>query len=85
MLARLGARGPLSITKLTEGSGLTRQAITKHLRVMEAARVVWSTRRGRERLWSVDQSRVDEARRFLDRVSARWDSALERLRRFVEE
>ncbi len=74
----------MSITRLTEGSSITRQAITKHLRVMEEARLVRSSRHGRERVWRLDQRRVDEARRYLDLISTQWDDALDRLRRFVE-
>lgn len=84
LVARLCAQGPMSIARLTQGSSMTRQAITKHLRVMEEARLVCSTRQGRERVWSLDQRRVEEARRYLDLISMQWDDALDRLRRFVE-
>ena len=75
----------MSITKLTAGSRMTRQAITKHLRVMEAARLVHSDRRGRERVWWLDQQRLAEARHYLNMISKQWDDALERLRKFVED
>ena len=74
----------MSISRLTEGTRLTRQAVTKHLQVMERARLVRSTRQGRERLWHLEQGRVDQARLHLDRISARWESALSRLRNYVE-
>jgi len=82
---RLCDGGPMSITKLTAGSRMTRQAITKHLRVMEAARLVHSDRRGRERVWRLDQHRLAEARHYLNLISKQWDDALERLRKFVED
>ena len=85
LVARLCDRGPMSIARLTAGSRITRQAITKHLRVMERARLVHSARRGRESVWQLDQRRLEEARRYLDLISRQWDGALERLRRFVEE
>jgi DNA-binding transcriptional ArsR family regulator len=84
VVARLAKEGPMSIAKLTHGTGVTRQAVTKHLRLMERARLVRGKRHGRERLWTVNESRVDEARRYLDRVSAEWDQALARLTTTVE-
>ena len=83
LVSRLGA-GPMSITKLTAGSKITRQAITKHLRVLEQARLVRGTRQGRERHWQLDRRRLDDARRYLDLISKQWDNALGRLRNFVE-
>ena len=85
LVSRLCDGGPMSITKLTAGSRMTRQAITKHLRVMEAARLVHSDRRGRERVWRLDQHRLAEARHYLNMISEQWDDALERLRKFVED
>lgn len=74
----------MSITRLTSGSRVTRQAISKHLRVLEAAGVVRSKRRGRESLWQLQQRRLHEARRYLDVISGQWDEALGRLRELVE-
>jgi DNA-binding transcriptional ArsR family regulator len=85
LVARLCDRGPMSITRLTAGSRVSRQAISKHLRVLESAGVVRCTRRGRETLWQLRQLRLQEARRYLDTISAQWDDALLRLRDFVEE
>jgi DNA-binding transcriptional ArsR family regulator len=85
LVARLCDGGPLSITSLTSGSRVTRQAITKHLRVLENAGLVRSRRRGRESLWQLEQRRLHEARRYLDQISAQWDEALDRLRSFVEK
>jgi len=85
LVARLVAEGPQSITRLTAGARVTRQAVTKHLRMMEHARLVHSTRRGRESVWELDRQRLVEARRYLDQISAQWDDALARLKAFVEE
>ena len=85
LVARLCGDGPMSITRLTVGSNLTRQAITKHLRVLEGAGLVHSTRHGRESVWRLDQMRLAEARRYLDLISKQWDDALGRLREFVED
>jgi len=75
----------MSITGLSEGSPVTRQAVTKHLRVMEKARLVHCTRRGRESIWELDRRRLEEARRYLGIISEQWDAALDRLRAFVED
>jgi DNA-binding transcriptional ArsR family regulator len=82
---RLCDSGPLSITSLTAGSKVTRQAITKHLRVMEEAGLVRSARHGRESVWQLKQRGLEDARHQLDLISKQWDDALGRLRKFVEE
>jgi DNA-binding transcriptional ArsR family regulator len=84
LLARLGRGGPCSISQLTHGSHLTRQAITKHLRVLERAKIVRSVRSGRHSLFELDPRPVHDLRDYLDRVSAEWDNALLRLKSFVE-
>jgi DNA-binding transcriptional ArsR family regulator len=84
LVSRLCSDGPLSITKLALGSRISRQAITKHLRMMETAGIVQSTRYGREIMWRMDQERLEEARRYLDQISRQWDQALQRLRTLVE-
>ena len=84
LVAKLCGGQPRSISQLTEGSKLTRQAITKHLRVLERARIVRSVRRGREKLFEFDPKPIDDIRKYLDWVSAQWDEALARLKAFVE-
>jgi DNA-binding transcriptional ArsR family regulator len=84
LVARLCERGPLSIAKLTAGSDITRQAVTKHLRVLAEAGLVRGTRDGRESIWKLQPRRLEDARRYLDRISGQWDAALDRLREFVE-
>jgi DNA-binding transcriptional ArsR family regulator len=85
LLGRLSTDGPLSITRLSRGTGVTRQAITKHLHTLGAAGLVRHTRRGRERVWELDRRRLETAKRYLDQISAQWDAAVGRLRAFVEE
>lgn len=85
LVLRLCDGGPMSITSLTAGAKVTRQAITKHLRVMEDAGLVRSKRHGRERLWQLELRRLEAARQYLDVISAQWDQALGRLRDFVED
>jgi DNA-binding transcriptional ArsR family regulator len=85
LVARLSSGGPLPITQLTIGTGVTRQAVTKHLTILAGAGLVRDKRRGRERIWELQSARLVEARRCLDEISKRWDDALDRLRAFVED
>lgn len=84
VVERLCRDGPMSLSRLTRGGEVTRQAITKHLHVLARAGLVRGYRRGRESLWELEPRRLEIARRYLDVVSRRWDSALERLRAAVE-
>jgi DNA-binding transcriptional ArsR family regulator len=84
LLARLGGEGPLSIARLSEGSGVSRQAVTKHLQVLADAGLAVSLRRGREQLWQLEAARLDEARRSLELISQRWDEALDRMKQALE-
>jgi hypothetical protein len=85
LISRLCDNGPMSIAGLTAGSNVTRQAITKHLRVMQTAGLLRCKRHGRESVWQLDQRRIEDARGYLDLISKQWDAALDRLRAFVEE
>ena len=85
IVARLCADGPLSIARLTDGSSVSRQAITKHLRALSDAGLVRSERAGRERVWEMQTRRLTEVRRYLDQISDQWDQALGRLKAFVEK
>lgn len=84
LLGRLSADGPLSIRRLSEGTGVTRQAITRHLEALGRVGLVRDARRGRERVFSLDAKRLEIARQYLDRVAAQWDAAAARLKAFVE-
>lgn len=84
LIAVLCAGGALSIVQLTAGAAITRQAITKHLEVLADAGLVRDIRQGRERLWELEPSRIDEARRSLDAIAVQWDQTLQRLKAFVE-
>ena len=84
LVRRLSTEGPLSITRLSAGSGMTRQAITRHLHALGKVGLVRDTREGREHVFSLDLKRLEFARRYLDDVSAQWDAAAARLKAFVE-
>ena len=85
LLGRLSVDGPLSIARLSEGTGVTRQAITRHLYTLGDAGLVRNARRGRERVFELDLKRLEKAKRYLDHVSAQWDAAADRLKAFVED
>jgi DNA-binding transcriptional ArsR family regulator len=85
LVARLCSGQPASISQLTAGSRLTRQAITKHLRVLEHAGIVRCTRSGRESLFALNPEPMQQMQEYLDRVSRQWDQALARLKSFVEK
>ena len=85
VLARLSAGEPQSISRLTMGTSLSRQAVTKHLRVLADAGMVRSTRIGRENMFALDTRPIEELRDYLDDVSRQWDDVLARLKTFVEE
>lgn len=85
LVDRLSGGEALSIAQLASGRRVSRQAVTKHLAVLKRARLVRTARRGRERLWTLDPARIDDARGDLELVSAAWNRALARLRAFVED
>jgi DNA-binding transcriptional ArsR family regulator len=84
LVAQLCGGQPRSISRLTRGSRLTRQAITKHLQVLERADIVRSVHVGRENLFELNPEPLNELRKYLDRVSELWDRKLARLKSFVE-
>jgi DNA-binding transcriptional ArsR family regulator len=84
LVGKLCGGQPHSISQLTRGSRLTRQAVTKHLRVLEKAGIVHSVRAGRESLFEFDPQPLVGIKEYLDFVSEQWDQALARLKSFVE-
>lgn len=84
LVVRLSDGRARSIVQLTADFRLTRQAVTKHLRVLEQAGIVQSSRIGRESRFSYVPRPVEDARSYLAAVSDQWEDALGRLRSFVE-
>jgi DNA-binding transcriptional ArsR family regulator len=84
LVARLAKGPPQSLSQLAHGSTLTRQAITKHLRVLERAGVVYKARLGRESLFEFRPEPLQEVQWYLERVAGQWADALARLRAYVE-
>lgn len=85
IIARLVTGGPQSITALTRRENVTRQAVTKHLHVLEGAGLLCRTRQGREQQWAVDLKPMDDARRCLTEIAAQWDNILGSLKHFIEK
>ncbi len=84
LVLRLSDGSARSIAQLTEGTNLTRQGVTKHLRVLEAAGVIQSVRTGRENLFELNREPLIEMKEYLEKISVQWDEALIRLKTFVE-
>lgn len=84
LIARLTDAGPQSIASLADGFEISRQAISKHLRVISDAGLARSGRRGRETVWQLEQDGLADARRYLHAISRDWDEKLRRLKLFVE-
>jgi DNA-binding transcriptional ArsR family regulator len=85
LVTRLVSGQPASIAQLTAGSRITRQAVTKHLRVLQSAGIVRSIRAGRENRFALNPRSLHAMQNYLDRVSSQWDHALARLKSFVED
>jgi DNA-binding transcriptional ArsR family regulator len=84
IVARLSAGGPLSIARLTDGTAVTRQAVTKHLHVLAEAGLAEGTRAGRDHVWQIRPERIADVRRWLDHIAGQWDEALARLKASLE-
>ena len=84
LIARLSDAGPQSIASLADGFHISRQAISKHLRVISGAGLARSEARGRETVWELEPHGLADARRYLDVISKDWDAALGRLKDLVE-
>ena len=85
LVARLSQGESLSITRLAEGLPITRQAVTKHLHVLEDAGLVRGERRGREQRWALDPASLMQAQRYISAIAKQWGDALGRLKAYVEE
>ena len=81
---QLGEEGPHSISDLAQDSGVSRQAVTKHLTILAGAGLAHGHRQGREHIWELDPDGLLAARLYLDQLSRQWDETLDRLKAFVE-
>ena len=85
IVVRLCDSGPSSTSQVTQAVSVTRQAATKHLQLLEATGLVFSSRRGRERIWTLQTRPLMDAGDYLNQLSRRWDAAIDRLRAYVED
>lgn len=83
LLANIGAGG--SIKTLAANMPITRQAVTRHLQVLERAALVASQKQGRETIFVARPARLEEAKKWLDDVAQQWDNTLERLKVLAEK
>jgi DNA-binding transcriptional ArsR family regulator len=84
LVMRLSDGQSRSIIQLSAGFNLSRQAITKHLRVLEQAGIVQADRVGRESRFSFVPEPIEDAQSCLAAVSQQWDEALLRLKTFLK-
>lgn len=85
LVSRLSREGPQPISALAGNTKISRQAVTKHLQVLEEAGLAASRREGRERIFELRPERLDKVHRYLDQISRQWDRALDRLKAHVEQ
>ena len=85
LVTRLSDGRPRSISRLSRGMRLTRQGVTKHLRVLEQAGIVENRRVGRESRFVYTPEKIEDARSYLDQITRQWEEALRRLKAFVEK
>jgi DNA-binding transcriptional ArsR family regulator len=85
IFAQLCDGGPSSTSQVAQTISVSRQAVSKHLAMLEAVGLVHSRRRGRERIWSVRTESLGQASDYLIQLSNRWDRVIDRLRAFVED
>jgi DNA-binding transcriptional ArsR family regulator len=85
LVAKLIDGKPHSISALTAGTKVTRQAITKHLTVLESVGLVSSVKEGRESLYELDPRPLESLQEYLEIIASQWEKALNRLKAFVED
>ena len=85
LVDRLLVVSELSTTELSQGTGMSRQAVHKHLEVLEAAGLVTQRRSGRKRLWALDGRPFRTLRDWSDRMRALWEIRFEQLARLPGE
>ncbi len=78
------ADGPGTATSLSEQLPVTRQAVAKHLGVLDGVGLVHGTTVGRERHFRIDDAQLARAAAQLASVGSRWDGRLQRIARIAE-
>jgi DNA-binding transcriptional ArsR family regulator len=85
LVDRLGARGPMPTLRLVEGLGMSRQAATKHLSILEEAGLIESRTQGREVVRELRVEALEQAGSWLAGRARAWERKLEALARYLEE
>jgi len=85
LVSQLSSGTACSISQLTDSACISRQAVTKHLQILERAGLVQNTRHGRESLFELVDKPFNDIHEYLNLVSVQWEQALSRLKSFVEE
>lgn len=84
LMSKLGEEGEQSIQSLTQSTSVTRQAVTKHLHVLERAGLVRCREHGRERHYGLAPNSLDSVRDYLEVIARHWDETLLRLKAHAE-
>jgi ArsR family transcriptional regulator, cadmium/lead-responsive transcriptional repressor len=84
VMRRLAEDGPSSATHLASSLPVTRQAVAKHLEILEEAGLVEGERRGRQRLFRLTPAPLSEAVGWMAELGSEWDERLQALRRLLE-
>ncbi len=79
------SRGPTRVTDLAEPFEMSLNAVSKHVKVLEAARLVRRTRQGREHTLELDPAPLREVSRWASDVERFWSSRLDRIEQFFVE
>jgi DNA-binding transcriptional ArsR family regulator len=86
IIERLCENGPLATAMLNDGEkNVSRQGLTKHLRVLEGVGLIDSFRVGRDRHWQMRSEQLAAVSAYLDEVKMEWEARLKRLKSLVEE
>lgn len=85
LIARLSRVTRQSISQLAQGTALTRQAVTKHLQVLQKVGLVRCVRQGRETLFEFDAAPIETMTQYLEQVSNQWGRKLNDLQSYLGE
>lgn len=84
LVSQLAESSPRTATQLAQHHTISRQAVVKHLAILERARLVATQRAGREKHYILTPEPLKQLGRWIDTVSVRWEARLARLKRLVE-
>jgi len=85
LISVLAANEGITITRLSSYVSISRQAVSKHLRIIEAAGFVSIEQQGRERLLTFSPKPLQTASTWMQQIEVEWDMRMDNLRRYVLE